>query len=363
MHGAISHPQGSVEQRLQVVSSAVHSLFADDNLNVVFLEAGETHARRNGSHFVIDTCLGEAELARAGQDVLVKSLAAAHHRRQKGNLLIAEVLADAIEHLAAALHRQRLSTVDAVLHAGFGVQQAQVMGNLGYRSDSRIAATAAHALLDRHRRREAGQQIDVGSSHDLDELARIGRQTVNVAALPLSVDDVKNQGGLPRAGQAGDHDHFVPWDLHRDVLRVVLLSTNQGDRMVGGWGLGAGGWGKFGLGTGDCGLWTYDSREVLSGMRFLNPRHCLGSALSYDLSASVSTFGSQVNDIVGALNHFQVLLDDHHGVAALDQMIEGGEQFPDVSEVQTGGRFVKDEEGAFRRLLSLLTLVLRRAQH
>src|SRR5215510_4542147 len=182
MHRAISYPQGGLEQRLQIVSSAVYSFLANDNLNVVLFEAGETHTWCNGSHFVIDTCLGEAELTGAGQDVLVKSLAPAHHRRQKGNALPAKVGADAVKNLTAALHRQGLSTIDAVLHASFGVQQAQVMRNLGYRSDSRIAATTAHALFYRHRRRDAGQQINIGPGHNLDKLARIGGQTVNVTA-------------------------------------------------------------------------------------------------------------------------------------------------------------------------------------
>jgi hypothetical protein len=52
------------------------------------------------------------------------------------------------------------------------------------------------------------------------------------------------------------------------------------------------------------------------------------------------------------------VLDDHHGVAVVDQLVKHLEQLLGVLEVQAGGRFVEDVEraagGALRQLLGEL---------
>ena len=48
--------------------------------------------------------------------------------------------------------------------------------------------------------------------------------------------------------------------------------------------------------------------------------------------------------MVGGLDDVEVVLDDDHGVAGIDQALEHAEQPPDVLEVQAGGRLVEDVE-------------------
>ena len=64
--------------------------------------------------------------------------------------------------------------------------------------------------------------LDVRLLHHLQELARVGRQGLDVAALPLGIDGVEGEAGLARARQAGDDRQALARDLDVDALEVVL---------------------------------------------------------------------------------------------------------------------------------------------
>jgi hypothetical protein len=68
--------------------------------------------------------------------------------------------------------------------------------------------------------------------HLVEELPRVGRQRLDIAALSLGVQRVERQRRLPRTRQSRDHDQLVARDLHVDVLEVVLsraLDLDAGD--------------------------------------------------------------------------------------------------------------------------------------
>ena len=77
-------------------------------------------------------------------------------------------------------------------------------------------------------------------------------------------------------------------------------------------------------------------------------RHLLGRALGDHPAAAVAALGAEVDDVVGALDDVEVVLDDDHGVARLDQPVEHLEELLDVGEVQAGGRLVEDVERCCR---------------
>ena len=58
----------------------------------------------------------------------------------------------------------------------------------------------------------------------------------------------------------------------------------------------------------------------------------------------VAALGAEVDELVGGLDHVEVVLDHDHRVALLDQAVEDLEQPLDVGEVQAGGRLVEDVE-------------------
>jgi hypothetical protein len=77
-----------------------------------------------------------------------------------------------------------------------------------------------------------------------------------------------------------------------------------------------------------------------------------------DLAAAVAAFGAEIDDPVGGLDDVEIVLDHHHGVALLDQLVQHFQQLGDIVEMQAGGRFVEDVEraagGALGQLLGEL---------
>ena len=99
------------------------------------------------------------------------------------------------------------------------------MIDLGQRRDRALAAAARGALLDRDRRRNAEDRIDVGPRGGLHELARVGVERFEVAALALGEHDIECKRRFAAAGHAGDDGEPVARNLDVDVLEIVLAGV------------------------------------------------------------------------------------------------------------------------------------------
>ena len=88
---------------------------------------------------------------------------------------------------------------------------------------------ACALLVDGDGRAEALDVVDVGLLHAAEELAGVGGEGLDVAALALGVDGVEGQGALARAGEAGDNHKLVPGDRDVDVLEVMLAGAFDED--------------------------------------------------------------------------------------------------------------------------------------
>ena len=64
-----------------------------------------------------------------------------------------------------------------------------------------------------------------------------------------------------------------------------------------------------------------DRREELAGVAVLDRGHLLGRALGDDPASAVATLGTHVDDPVGVLDDVEVVLDDDHRVALVDQPV------------------------------------------
>ena len=112
-----------------------------------------------------------------------------------------------------------------------GVEQPEVVVDLGDRADGRPRVARGGLLVDRDRRRQPLDEVDVGLVHLPEELACVGRQRLDVAALALGVDRVERQRGLAGARQPGEDDQPVARQLDRDVLQVVLTGAPHDERV------------------------------------------------------------------------------------------------------------------------------------
>ena len=82
--------------------------------------------------------------------------------------------------------------------------------------------------------------------------------------------------------------------------------------------------------------------------------HLLRRAFGDDLSAAVAAFRTQVHDPVRRLDHVQVVLDHHDGIALVAQTVQHGQQLLDVLEMQAGGGLVQNVERLARVALGQL---------
>ena len=63
----------------------------------------------------------------------------------------------------------------------------------------------------------------------IQELARVGRERLDITPLPFRIDRVESELGFARPGESGNYGKAVPRDVHIDVLEVVLASPSYTD--------------------------------------------------------------------------------------------------------------------------------------
>ena len=71
-----------------------------------------------------------------------------------------------------------------------------------------------------------------------------------------------------------------------------------------------------------------------------------GDPLAIDPPATAAAFRPEIDHAVGAPDDVEIVLDDDHRVALVDEFVEHVEQLAHVLEVQAGGRLVEDVERA-----------------
>ncbi len=170
--------------------------------------------------------------AEVEEELPVLPLPAADHGRQDHDPGPSGQREDAIHHLLHGLRRNDLAALRAVRRTHARVEDPQVVVDLGHRADGGAWVLGGRLLLDRDRRREPLDRVDVGLLHLLQELPGVGGEALDVAALPLGVDRVEGQRGLPGPGEPRDHDKPVAGDLEVDVLEVVLARAPDDDAVT-----------------------------------------------------------------------------------------------------------------------------------
>ena len=200
-------PAGELERGLDRVGEpALGGLLdrepVDDDLDRVLLLLVELGRLVERVGLAVDPGPGEALGLELPEQLDVLALAAADHRRQ--HLEAAALLEgeDPVDDLLRRLPLDRRAAGRAVRAAGAGVEQPEVVVDLGDGADRRARVLRGRLLVDRDRGREALDEVDVGLVHLAEELAGVRRQRLDVAALALGEDRVEGQRGLAGAGQA-----------------------------------------------------------------------------------------------------------------------------------------------------------------
>src|SRR5512143_323646 len=82
-----------------------------------------------------------------------------------------------------------------------------------------------------------------------------------------------------------------------------------------------------------------------TGVAAFDGGNLLRTALGYDGATAASTFRAEIDQPVGALDVVEVVFDDQHRVALIDQTGQDGQQAAHVVEVQTSGGLVEQVDG------------------
>ena len=155
----LGHAVGERERRLQRVGEpAGHVVLGDepvdhhlDGVHLVALEL-EIAVLAEFDQVAVDDGASEALGVEVVEQRVVGALAAVHHRRQHLEPSARLELHDAVDDLLGCLPSDRCAVVGAVRHADAGVEEAQVVVDLGDGADRRARVARRRLLVDRDRR-------------------------------------------------------------------------------------------------------------------------------------------------------------------------------------------------------------------
>ena len=80
--------------------------------------------------------------------------------------------------------------------------------------------------------------------------------------------------------------------------------------------------------------------------------YLFGRACCDDSAAFVAAFGSEIDDIIGAFYHVEIMFDYYYRVAARSQSLQDGDKFIHIRHMKPGGRFVENIQSSARRTLA-----------
>ena len=204
----------------------------DHHLDGVLLLLLELRRLGQRVHHAVDPGPREALGLQLGEEVDILALAAADHRGEHLEPGALRHREHPVDDLLRGLLADQLAADRAVRLADPGEEQPQVVVDLGDRADGRARVARGRLLVDRDRRGQALDEVDVGLVHLAEELPRVRRQRLDVAPLALGEDRVEGEARLARAGQPGEHDHRVARQVEADVAQVVLARATD-DQSVG----------------------------------------------------------------------------------------------------------------------------------
>ncbi len=225
---------GHAERGFEAVGQARGDAVADDEAvdHGLDLVLGLAVQRGDFGDFIqraVDLHAGEAAALQFGEFLAVFALAVAHHGGEQQQAGALRHRHDAVDHLRHGLRLDRQAGGGGVGDADPRPQQAHVVVDFGHRADGGAGVLRGGLLLDRDRRRQALDAVDVGLAHQFQELAGVGGQRLDVAALALGVDRVERQRGFAGAGQAGDDRQRVARDDDVDVLQIMFARAAHVD--------------------------------------------------------------------------------------------------------------------------------------
>ena len=88
--------------------------------------------------------------------------------------------------------------------------------------------------------------------------------------------------------------------------------------------------------------------QILAGKAARHLCHLFRRALGHDFTACTAALGAQIDNMIGALDQIQIVLNDNDRVARIHQLLQHLDEEVDISHVEAGSRLVEDIHGLTR---------------
>ena len=184
------------------------------------------------AHLVIDPDPVVPGLDQLPED-LIAIFGVEEDRRQNHGALSAEKLGDRVGNRFRRLLPHDDLAVGTSGLAAVGHEEADVVGKLGGGRDRGPSVLDRVFLLDRDRRQDAFDFVDVRTIDPFEELPDIGRHRLHEPSLPLGIEGVECERGLSRTRRARQHRELALRDIDRNVLEIVGPRPSNRDRTRG----------------------------------------------------------------------------------------------------------------------------------
>ena len=155
----------------------------DHDLDGVLLLLGEFDVVGQLLHFAVNQRSCVAVAPQEFKQILELALTPTDDRRENLESCALRILQQRVHHLLRRLCADQRAAFRAMRNASAGKQQSQIIVNLGNRADSRTWIAVRGLLIDRHRRAQTFDEIDVGLVHLPQELPCVRRQRLHISAL------------------------------------------------------------------------------------------------------------------------------------------------------------------------------------
>src|SRR5690606_12870793 len=106
----------------------------------------------------------------------------------------------------------------------------RIVGDLRHRAHRGARGLYRVGLLDRDRRADVLDLVDLRLVEQVEELARVGAEGLDVAALSLRVNRIEHERTRPGAAETGDHDVPAERQIEVEAFQVVLADAAKTDR-------------------------------------------------------------------------------------------------------------------------------------
>src|SRR5260370_18629909 len=143
--------------------------------------------------FPVDFDANESRAAQVAELLAVFAFATANDRRQDVNARRVGPAHDAVDDLLDALRRYFATAVIAEWLSDAGVEQSEVVVDLGNGADGGARISRGGFLFDREGGGEGVDRIDFRLFHLLQDLPRVDGARLNASPLPFRIDSVEGR--------------------------------------------------------------------------------------------------------------------------------------------------------------------------